>query len=711
MLKERIAYYLSAGLIAGILLMVIEIFDHLFLIRYLSSFTEKITFLSTSSFLPIGTLLLSIAFVVIVLIGEIINRVFDRFGYKENLLRTVVTAIPLSWLIILIAKTYPYIWRNGLAKIFLGMGEHFLGHTFSPRVTSLMSVIATFVFVFFLLWLKGQGIELLEKNRLRFFWPTIICLVLTTLIYCAHTRIHVGRYGYSFHIPLILTILFVSFIFGLLLNIQLPRYSFWLVIAFFLFAVATLDYRFDRFNAVKSLVWHRGGITKAFIAFSQNLTDFDRDGFSPLFGGGDKDNFNAEHNPLAIEIPNNDYDENDFGGDFKLKTCSGRHHKNLPSNELALAKNVIFITVDCLRADHLGVYGYTRPISPNIDFFASKAAVFNNAYSLGTNTGHTLSGIARSNYGTGIFNEDILTLAEILSLQGYITTASTALPTNKWLGKDRWKSYKSVMLKGLQNTLNNGNEYWDSAKLTDKTIEYLETTKEQPFYLWVHYDDLHAKEERYIRYGEQDYGSSSMDIYDSNIAYTDKHLGRLLDYLKSSGLSEESIIIISADHGEEFGEHGQYFHGGRPCRIQTHVPLILWYPGISHQETNTAVSSIDISPTFLKTIGLSTPKEYRGIDLREIADGTTTRNKIIVETPRNIPESRSFAWALVEGYWRFIYDVKGNTFELYNTQIDPNEYNNVIDEYPEQAEKMTAMFGRWLDHQSMKKGYKHWERF
>jgi arylsulfatase A-like enzyme len=713
MFKEKLAYYFSAGLIAGTLLLIIEVIDHfLFLTNFLSSVKEKLIFLATSSFLPVGMLLLSTIFVVIALMGEAINKTFDRLGYKETRFRTIMTAIPISAVVIFVAQNYPYLWKDALTKIFSGVGEYFLGINFGTKTTFLFSTIATFSLVFFIIWLKDQGIELLKKHQAKFFYPSLICFILLALMYWANTRLYVGRYGYSFHRPLILTILFISFIFGLLVTIRSPRFYLYSALALLFFIITPLGYQFYKFNAVKSLVWHRGGLTKAYIAFAQNLTDFDRDGFSPFFGGGDKDNFNPNSNPLAVEIPNNSYDENGFGGDFKIKSCKNdKHHKKLPSNELALAKNIIFITVDCLRADHLSVYGYGRPTSPNLDLFASKAAVFHNAYSLGTNTGHTFSGIARSNYGPGIFNDEIMTMAEILSQQKYLTTAITAPPTKKWLGKDRWTSYKNIMLKGLQNIVNDGKEYWDSSQLTDKTIAYLEENKEQPFYLWVHYDDLHAKGEKYLRYGEQDYGSSLMDIYDSNIAYTDKHIGRLLDYLRSSGLLEESIVAISADHGEEFGEHGQFFHGGRPCRVQTHIPLILWYPGINHQETDVPVSSIDINPTLLKTVGLSTPKEYRGIDLREVLNGNSKRRKIIVETPRNIPESRSFAWALVEGEWRFIYDIKGNTFELYNTSLDPNEYNNVIDQNPEQAEKMIAEFGHWLDRQSMKKGYRHWERF
>src|SRR6185369_4528027 len=135
----------------------------------------------------------------------------------------------------------------------------------------------------------------------------------------------------------------------------------------------------------------------------------------------------------------------------------------------------------------------------------------------------------------------------------------------KWLNKSRWDSYKKIITRGLQTVVHgktkekakSKEQTWFAEKLTDHTLEYLEEHKNRPFYAWVHYSDLHAKEKDYTRHGTKDLGNRPVDIYDSNIEYIDEQLGRIFSYLETSGLIDSTVVIISADHGEEFLEHGQ----------------------------------------------------------------------------------------------------------------------------------------------------------
>jgi choline-sulfatase len=247
--------------------------------------------------------------------------------------------------------------------------------------------------------------------------------------------------------------------------------------------------------------------------------------------------------------------------------------------------------------------------------------------------------------------------------------------------------------------------------LTDHTIEYLTAHQEKPFYIWVHYNDLHAKNEKYKRLGKRDIGSTPIDLYDANLAFTDDHLGRLLDYLESSKLLENTIVAISADHGEEFLEHGQQFHNGRLYREQTHVPLILYYPGKQGQRITQPVSTIDLGPTFLRAAGIMPSSGYAGVDLIHTATGLTKGRPILIETPRNVPQGDFFAWAIVDGDWRLIYDQIGHTFELYNDREDPAEKINLFDQRPDQAKAMRSLLAEWFDRESQRKDYRNWARF
>jgi arylsulfatase A-like enzyme len=703
---KRLIHYLQAGLYAGLLLAFIEAINRsVILSHHFTSIGNWFLFVCVLAFIPVGNLILGLLAAALCTVGAWTKKATPEFIGSPVM--ALAMAAPLMLMIALVPA-----FSNGFHQLLIDINGRILNISPAIAYSTILLCAGLYLLALILAWLDSERFERLCERTAP---ATSICSMLLFLVigfYLLDSRVFVGRYQYFFHFPATIGALAASFVFGIVIARRLKnRHALFALLTLAAFALAAVAaYRLDSNNSAKALFWRRGVIAKKYVSLAQYLIDFDRDGFSPFLGGGDCDDHNPERNLLARDIPGNGIDENCLSGDLQssIKYFSDLNQRPLPEKR---AKNILFITVDCLRADHLGCYGYSRNLSPNIDKFASRGVIFENGFSLGTNTGHSFSGIARSSYGEEIFNDNLPTIPELFAANGITTAAITSPRTDKWLWKQGWESYKTIMLKGLQSIVHNEEKYWDSKDLTDRTIKYLQSQQEKPFYAWIHYNDLHAKNEKYVSQDSNEFGDSPLDIYDSNIVYTDKHMGRLIEYLESSGLLESTVIAISADHGEEFLEHGQQFHNGRPYREQTHVPLILWYPGASPMRVSEPVSNIDLGPTFLRCVGLHPPVEYAGVDLIQTIEGNIKGRSIFMETPRNVPQGDFFAWAVVQGEWRLIFDQVGNTYELFNEAEDPAGRHNLIDELPDRADTMRALMGQWLDAQSRHEKYRYWARF
>lgn len=557
-----------------------------------------------------------------------------------------------------------------------------------------------------------QTLRLSPAQRLTL---ALILGILTVGIHIVDSRYFFSLYDRSVHLPLFLLQLGLSFLTVALVypTSSAPerrRQRRWAIIGIIL----TLGLTFwalvqlSADPSLRALFWSRSVLARRTVSLLQFLTDFDRDGFAAILGGGDCDNRNPARHPLAPEIPANGLDDNCLGGDLNLvdqasliKAGEAATEDRTTSHETRVAQpaTILLITIDALRADHLGCYGYTRPTSPHLDRFAQHGQLFVHAYAQGTNTGHSFASMLRSAYGEDIFDEDRPTFIELLAAHHYHTITFSAKRMQKWLRGRTWAHYKPILLKGVKAHAHEDQlGQWSADEITDALIDYFNSPDSAgPHFIWAHYLEPHYP---YRRYPEFDFGPSRLDRYDSEIAYTDRALGRLFEYFDQSQRWRSTLVIISSDHGEAFFEHGQQEHSSRPYQEQIRVPLLMRHPALLPARYEQPVGLIDVGPTVLRFAGIPVPSAYEGIDL---ASASINKPRIIIsETPRNIPEPNFYVWAMIEGSWKLMYDIVSNTFELYHLAVDPHERYNLIARHPIKANEMITVFGRWFDRQSIR---------
>ncbi len=358
----------------------------------------------------------------------------------------------------------------------------------------------------------------------------------------------------------------------------------------------------------------RPGPVQSLVEALRRSTDRDRDGFSPYFGGGDCDDRDARRNPDAQEIPGNGVDED----------CSGRDARALfpaapvVSHDALIAAipasmNLVVITIDTLRADMIGGE-HAREITPNLSRLASQSVTFDRAYALSSNTMHAIGPIMTGRYPTecprddqhftGYLPENVM-LAERLRDAGYWTGGAATHfyfePSYGLLqGVTHWDG--SAHMVGE----NASQETWDD-RLADRLIDALrqpETTAGR-YFLWGHFFDPHHPYAPHP--GLPPPGDDDRARYEREVASTDRQVGRVLAVLDALPSANRTIVVVTADHGEAFGEHGNHWHGVELWEELVRVPLLVRIPGVAPRHVTQARSQIDLAPTLLELLRLPLP--------------------------------------------------------------------------------------------------------
>jgi arylsulfatase A-like enzyme len=387
--------------------------------------------------------------------------------------------------------------------------------------------------------------------------------------------------------------------------------------------------------------------------------------------------------------------------------------------------NIILITSDALRPDHLSVNGYARATSPEIDAFAGQALHFTNAVTVIPKTGpafatmftgrHPQEHGVRSNFDA--IPEGLPVVAERLRDLGYRTAAFVGNPVLRPAkgyarGFDHYQLFDGKRGEGV-TSLNAAFRNWT-----------LEETWDRPAFVWIHYmdphgpyvppkeilrrylaDDLAASDERvplepeslpsgnankvlgavpaYQRIEDEDRVAVYVARYDAEIRNMDAAFGMLIGFLRKQGLYDGSAIVFASDHGESLGEHDFYFeHGWFAYEPGLRIPLMIKQPGQTEgYEVDRQVSILDLRPTLLSFAGAATERDVVGVDLR----GTVPGREELIENSDHYPDKY---YGVRASGWKYLIRERDGAEELYDLREDPGELRNLADR---EGERLAAL--------------------
>ncbi len=356
--------------------------------------------------------------------------------------------------------------------------------------------------------------------------------------------------------------------------------------------------------------------------------------------------------------------------------------------------NVLLITVDTLRWDHVGVYGASNVSTPTLDGLAARGVRFDTAIMhapltapshASILTGLTPLGHGVRDNGAFVLPPALPTIATTLLDAGYTTAGFiSGFPLDRRFGFARgFDLYDDRLPRGLAR--NAGATERRADETTTRAMAWIDgTPSDRPWFAWVHYFDPHAAYEPPPEYLQR----FPTRPYDGEIAFVDAQIGRLIDHLRERGALDRTIALVTADHGESLGEHGEETHGVFIYDSTLRVPWILAGPGVPTGRVPQVVArGVDVLPTLLDLAGVPAPTSIDGRSLRSALDGQPLADEpVYVES---LLASRNFGWAALRGIrdakWKYI---DAPSREVYDLTSDRQESTNRFAEQPERASQM-----------------------
>ncbi|MFQ5876666.1 MAG: sulfatase [Acidobacteriota bacterium] len=393
--------------------------------------------------------------------------------------------------------------------------------------------------------------------------------------------------------------------------------------------------------------------------------------------------------------------------------------------------NLVLITLDTVRADHLGCYGYSKPTSPVLDMLASRSVLFEeaSAQSAITPVSHASILTGRDPYHHSLRSmhggrdyalpDDEITLAEILRANGYATGGFvSAFPVTRHYGLHQGFEFWDEAFEGSggrgaineRGIVNTGRAQRRGDGTTLRAQAWIRERADRRFFAWIHYFDAHDRlvqpPQAYLArfMARREPGEDGrITLYDAEIYFVDEQVGRILRLLVGLGIREKTIVAVVADHGEGLGDHDWWWHAIL-YREQLRVPFILSVPGRGWTgRIPRLVRTIDLVPTLVDVMGLECPRggcDFDGRSLRPLLDGEDDSPRLAYSESLNdlaayyrSPWREDSLYAVNDGRWKLIVRRQGAIEKpptLFDLREDPGELVNVARDHPEAAARLRA---------------------
>ncbi|NUO47546.1 MAG: sulfatase [Polyangiaceae bacterium] len=361
-------------------------------------------------------------------------------------------------------------------------------------------------------------------------------------------------------------------------------------------------------------------------------------------------------------------------------------------------KNVLVLSIDSLRADRMAFSGHDAGVMPTLNAFEKTAVSYTKFSTLSSYTAQTLGGflgarypseLKRSGYFFASYPDDEILFPELLQKGGIRTMSAHA---HFYFNKDKAGFHQGFDVYDIVPDLKKNNttdENITSPAHTEIILKHLadKANTGNRFFAFYHLLDPH---DQYMGHPEgKDFGKGAKNLYDGELYFTDMHVKKVLDYVDSQPWGKNTMVIITSDHGETFGEHKMYRHGFELWNVLTHVPLMIRAPGIKPRRIDTPRSMIDVPATIMDALGVQPDPSFHGTSLMaELKGGDAPARDVITDLARTSDNDRRRT--LTRGNWRLIELGDGDGYQLFDLSADPGEENDLARKEKAKLEEMRA---------------------